>query len=104
MCGVRLEDDPHVKRFVIVERRGLTSKYIGPERLLSFAVLMDELSGSTSEVLPGAARGWYPLEGRGVIPHEQVAFTRAGLFAGQAPVLEAVLRWNAVQARTRKTT
>jgi carboxyl-terminal processing protease len=44
------------------------------------------------------------LEGRGVVPDEQVAITRADLLAGRDPVLDAALRWIAAQARTRKTT
>jgi carboxyl-terminal processing protease len=44
------------------------------------------------------------LEGRGVIPDEQVITKRADLLAGRDPVLEAALRWIAEQARTRKTT
>lgn len=105
------------------------------------AVLMDELSGSTSEVFAGGLQSLgrvrvfgatsmgavlparadrLPngdilyhaiadfktadgtlLEGRGVIPDEQVATTRAALLAGQDPVLTAALRWIAAQARAR---
>jgi carboxyl-terminal processing protease len=108
------------------------------------AVLLDELSGSTSEVFAGGLQSLgrvrvfgaksmgavlparadrLPngdvlyhaiadfktadgtlLEGRGVIPDEQVATTRADLLAGRDPVLEAALHWIAAQARTRKTT
>ena len=118
------------------------------ERVAPFAgpvaVLMDELSGSTSEVFAGglqsigrvrvfgstsmgavlpARADRLPngdvlyhaiadfktadgtlLEGRGVVPDEQVAITRADLLAGRDPVLDAALRWIAAQARTRKTT
>lgn len=118
------------------------------ERVTPFAgpvaVLMDELSGSTSEVFAGglqsigrvrvfgstsmgavlpARADRLPngdvlyhaiadfktadgtlLEGRGVVPDEQVAITRADLLAGRDQVLEAALRWIAAQARTRKTT
>jgi carboxyl-terminal processing protease len=108
------------------------------------AILIDELSGSTSEVFAGgmqslsrmrvfgttsmgavlpAAMDRLPsgdvlyhavadfltadgtmLEGRGVIPDEQVNTTRADLLAGRDPVLEAALRWLSAQARARKRT
>lgn len=105
------------------------------------AVLIDELSGSTSEVFAGglqsigrvrvfgtrsmgavlpAATSKLPngdvlyhaiadfvtpdgtlLEGRGVIPDEQIEVKRADLLAGRDPVLEAALRWIAAQARAQ---
>jgi carboxyl-terminal processing protease len=108
------------------------------------AILIDELSGSTSEVFAGgmqsigrmrvfgtasmggvlpAAMDRLPngdvlyhaiadfltadgtmLEGRGVIPDEQVNTTRADLLAGRDPVLEAALTWLSVEARARKRT
>jgi carboxyl-terminal processing protease len=130
--------------FKVNPRRSTTAG----ERVAPFAgpvaVLMDELSGSTSEVFAGglqsigrvrvfgstsmgavlpARADRLPngdvlyhaiadfktadgtlLEGRGVIPDEQVAITRADLLAGRDPVLDAALRWIAAQARTRKTT
>ena len=107
------------------------------------AVLMDELSGSTSEVFAGGLQSigrvrvfgsksmgavlpaqtrklpngdvlyhaiadfltadGTLLEGRGVIPDEQVTVKRADLLAGRDPVLEAALHWIAVEARARKT-
>jgi carboxyl-terminal processing protease len=108
------------------------------------AILMDEMSGSTSEVFAGGMQSLKRvrvfgsksmgavlpaqttklpngdilyhaiadfltadgtlLEGRGVIPDEQVTVKRADLLAGQDPVLEAALRWIAAEARARKTT
>ena len=107
------------------------------------AVLMDELSGSTSEVFAGGLQSIRRvrvfgvksmgavlpartmklpngdvlyhaiadfvtadgtlLEGRGVIPDEQVMVKRADLLAGKDPVLEAALRWIAAEASARKT-
>jgi carboxyl-terminal processing protease len=118
------------------------------ERVTPFAgpvaVLIDQLTGSTSEVFAGGLQSLgrvrvfgttsvgavlparadrLPngdilyhaiadfktadgtlLEGRGVIPDEQVITKRADLLAGRDPVLDAALRWIAAQARTRKTT
>jgi len=41
------------------------------------------------------------LEGRGVIPDEPVAVTRADLLAGKDPVLDAALRWIAAERSVR---
>jgi carboxyl-terminal processing protease len=40
------------------------------------------------------------LEGRGVVPDEPVAVTRADLLAGRNPVMEAAVRWIAAQPRS----
>ena len=113
------------------------------ERVTPFAgpvaVLIDELSGSTSEVFAGGLQSigrvrvfgtrsmgavlpaqttklpngdvlyhaiadfvtadGTLLEGRGVVPDEQIEVKRADLLAGRDPVLEAALRWIAAQAR-----
>ena len=115
------------------------------ERVTPFAgpvaVLIDELSASTSEVFAGGMQAigrarvfgtrsmgavlpaqtrklpngdvlyhaiadfltadGTLLEGRGVVPDEQVDVKRADLLAGRDPVLEAALRWIAAQARAR---
>jgi carboxyl-terminal processing protease len=44
------------------------------------------------------------LEGRGVIPDEQVNLTRADLLAGRDPVLDAALNWLAAQAAQKRST
>jgi|SRR5687768_11303418 len=118
------------------------------ERVVPFsgpvAILMDELSGSTSEVFAGGLQSLgrvrvfgtksmgavlpaqaekLPngdilyhaiadfvtadgtlLEGRGVIPDEQVSLKRADLLEGRDTVLEAAMKWIAAEARARKTT
>ena len=44
------------------------------------------------------------LEGRGVVPDEQVEVRRADLLAGRDPVLDAAQRWIAAQARAQRRT
>ncbi|MEX2282653.1 MAG: S41 family peptidase [Gemmatimonadota bacterium] len=51
-------------------------------------------------VLPGGTL----LEGRGVVPDEQVEVKRADLLAGRDPVLDAAQRWIAAQARAQRRT
>jgi carboxyl-terminal processing protease len=112
--------------------------YAGP-----VAILIDGLSGSTSEIFSGGLQdlgrarifgtrsagaalpseivklpngdgfqyvfadyvsaGGEHLEGRGVIPDEEVPLTREALLAGRDPVLEAAARWIHAQAKPAET-
>jgi carboxyl-terminal processing protease len=47
--------------------------------------------------------GGQPLEGKGVVPDEQVLLNRAALLAGKAPVIEAAVRWIESQKSARHT-
>ncbi len=130
--GVMKTRDTELNFMVAPQRVNLAG-----ERVIPFdgpvAILIDALSGSTSEVfaaglqalgrarifgeasagqvlpaviipLPNGDRLMHPiadytapgdlrLEGRGVIPDEEVAPTRAALLSGQDPALDRALRW-----------